>query len=494
MLRPSTPPLAVDATHGERLPLTTLLKIGAALMVVTSATLLGFLSMQVSTNVEETAQNNTLDHTLSQAPVITRELAPREPAPVDLARSSFSTIEPAAAPPVFMEPAPQPKWQMDLGRWTPLSEILPGRQRKLEIAQDDKNDIEETTTETQNASPEIVQASLFPVEPAKGAPQVASEPREASPNSSGLASIQSKMRNPFEPQFDFEESFETDTTVGSIPAKNSHLDVHAEPDIGAETVPKPASPVWAHQGKPLISIVIDDLGNKPSAVTRLMALPAKTTLAFLPYPEATPNLAAQAKAKDFEIFLHMPMQPKGAQDPGPDALAVDLSENEIAKRLRVALARVPGAVGVNNHMGSAFTSDRDGMDVVLREVGRRGLVFVDSRTTSSSIASQSAATNGAAFTTRDIFIDHDPSAKAIAKQIAQIEAIARIHGAVVAIGHPYDTTLEALERWIPRAIARGFEFAPVRDVIAYRHCANQPESDRCDPAMFVASLAANAVR
>ena len=141
-------------------------------------------------------------------------------------------------------------------------------------------------------------------------------------------------------------------------------------------------------------------------------------------------------------------------------------------------------------MGSAFTSYRAGMDRVLSDLSRLGLVFVDSRTTGDSIVAAAAATSGTAMTGRDVFLDHDPRLDAVKAQLRKVETIARKFGSAVAIGHPNDATMTALEAWIPLAKSRGFEFVPVRDIIARRHCATQPESATCDPAIYLAEVSA----
>ncbi len=221
---------------------------------------------------------------------------------------------------------------------------------------------------------------------------------------------------------------------------------------------------------PLVSIIIDDMGYSPRSLARLAALPGPVTLAFLPYADSTPAMLAAAGQGEFDIFLHLPMQPLGDANPGINALLADLDETEFRKRVRQALAAVPGAVGVNNHMGSRVTAMPQPMRWVMDELRQQPLLFVDSRTNPESVAEATAELLGLPATGRDVFIDHLPEPEAIARQLALIERIARREGSVVAIGHPYDTTLRALERWLPDIEQRGFRLASVADVIAYRHC------------------------
>jgi uncharacterized protein len=240
------------------------------------------------------------------------------------------------------------------------------------------------------------------------------------------------------------------------------------------------------QGNPLVAIVIDDMGYSPAALTRLARLPGPLTLAFLPYADATRPMLEAARRGDFELMLHMPMQPLGDDNPGPQALMVGLEPDELRRRVRWAIGQVPGVVGVNNHMGSRFTADAEGLAVVMEEFRRHGLFYLDSRTNGQSIAERTARAAGLPTSRRNVFIDHDPEARAIARQLALIERVAQLHGTAVAIGHPYPTTLAALEAWLPSLESRGFRLARVSEVIAERLCAEGRQSEQCGPALYLA--------
>jgi polysaccharide deacetylase 2 family uncharacterized protein YibQ len=114
--------------------------------------------------------------------------------------------------------------------------------------------------------------------------------------------------------------------------------------------------------RPRIVVVIDDLGQDAEAARQAASLPPEIVLAFLPYPPASPSLARDAARLGHEILLHMPMAAqRSAADPGPEALVHGLAPDELRRRLAAALGRVPGAIGVNNHMGSGLTQDTDAM-------------------------------------------------------------------------------------------------------------------------------------
>ena len=93
-----------------------------------------------------------------------------------------------------------------------------------------------------------------------------------------------------------------------------------------------------------------------AATRRAIALPKAMTLSFLPYGDDTPALARAGGRAGHQVIVHVPMEPEGREDPGPMALRTDLSAGENLRRLDWALSRVPGHVGINNHMGSRFTA------------------------------------------------------------------------------------------------------------------------------------------
>ncbi|MGI9490541.1 MAG: divergent polysaccharide deacetylase family protein [Geminicoccaceae bacterium] len=224
--------------------------------------------------------------------------------------------------------------------------------------------------------------------------------------------------------------------------------------------------------RPIIAIVIDDLGlNRPSTA-KLNDLPSPLTLAFLPYAGRIEAQTEAAQAAGHELMLHLPMEPIGSAWPGPDALTTKLDQKEFVARLEKNLNRFQGFVGINNHMGSKLTADGSRMDVVMRELRKRDVLFLDSKTSARSIAGKFAGQNGVPNTTRDVFLDHVIDLGAIKRQLALTETIARRSGSAVAIGHPHKPTIQALREWLPSLEARGFVLAPISAVVARRACSD----------------------
>ncbi|MFI5000367.1 MAG: divergent polysaccharide deacetylase family protein [Reyranellales bacterium] len=227
---------------------------------------------------------------------------------------------------------------------------------------------------------------------------------------------------------------------------------------------------FAHlNSKPLVAIVIDDVGVDRARSRRAWELPGPLTMSFLPYAKDLREQARAARARGQELMLHLPMEPIGHSDPGPNALLVSLSDSELKQRVTAALDSFDGYVGVNNHMGSRFTTFKPGMETVLRIFKSRRIMFLDSRTTAQSVGDQLAQELGVPSIVRHVFLDDDEAIDAIRRKLAETEEVARRQGFVVAIGHPHESTLQALGEWLPTLPAKGMVLAPATAVLRKRN-------------------------
>ena len=231
-----------------------------------------------------------------------------------------------------------------------------------------------------------------------------------------------------------------------------------------------AVPVRSGAGRPMIALVIDDLGLNRINANRVIELPPPLTLAFMTYAERLGRMTARARAAGHELMVHVPMEPTNpAYDTGPNALLMDNDPEELRRRLDWALGRFDGYVGINNHMGSRFTGSLLRMARVLAEVRARGLIFLDSRTTGASVGADLARRMGVPHAERDVFIDNDATDEgAIRRQLTKLETIALERGFAVGIGHPHDATIEVLGEWLREVEDRGFALVPVSAIVQHR--------------------------
>ena len=218
---------------------------------------------------------------------------------------------------------------------------------------------------------------------------------------------------------------------------------------------------------PRIAIIIDDLGYDLKIVHHLLALDLPLTLSILPLAPQTQAIAREGQKRGLELMLHLPMEPKNFPlfNPGPGALLAGMEDEEILGLIASDLKQVPGARGVNNHMGSYFTERRDKMAVVLRELKRRHLYYIDSRTSKKTVAFTLAREMGVPTANRNVFLDNDLSPKAMKFQMQRLMGLARASGGAIGIGHPHPKTIEMLKAYVP-SIRREFQVVYGADLVS----------------------------
>jgi polysaccharide deacetylase 2 family uncharacterized protein YibQ len=220
-------------------------------------------------------------------------------------------------------------------------------------------------------------------------------------------------------------------------------------------------------GPAQIAILIDDLGNDRQAVDHIASWPYPVSTAVLPALAASGDTARQLQKSGKEVLLHLPMEPRGFPGvrPGPGVVLLAQSDAEIAATLDSDLDSVPGAVGVNNHMGSAATADARVMRVVSGVLARRGLFFVDSRTTDTTVAEDAARAARVPTAARRVFLDDVATEAAIETSLAGLYAHAREEGSAIAIGHPHPATLAVLDRELPNLAKHGVKLVKVSELV-----------------------------
>lgn len=204
--------------------------------------------------------------------------------------------------------------------------------------------------------------------------------------------------------------------------------------------------------RPALALVIDDMGQNLSAAEALAALPYPVTLAIwprAPHARATADVAAQRR---LDVMAHVPMEPLARADgkrpqPGPGALRTDMDPGQIRAALADNLSALPSAMGLNNHMGSAFTGSAASCSCLCAWLEGMGFFVLDSLTTPDSQLGVQARALGMASAVRDVFLDTRRQTPDILSALDQAAAKARTRGYAVAIGHPYEETLRALRTW-----------------------------------------------
>lgn len=232
-----------------------------------------------------------------------------------------------------------------------------------------------------------------------------------------------------------------------------------EPEPVPETVVKPA--------RVRLAIIIDDMGPDIRKLKELLEVGGDITVAVMPDMRDSARISNLANSRGLDVIVHMPMEPKeaGEHNPGDGALLVAMTPEEIRARVEEGMKTVPGAIGMNNHMGSKFTEDSGGMREVLQVVKKKDMLFVDSRTTAKSVAGSMARELGVPSADRNVFLDNTRDVEYIKGQLSEAVRHAKKNGRAVAIGHPYPETIRALKEAVPALASQGVDVVGVSEVV-----------------------------
>ncbi len=221
------------------------------------------------------------------------------------------------------------------------------------------------------------------------------------------------------------------------------------------------------EARPRLAIIIDDLGYDAEMDFSFLKLDLPLSLSVLPFGPATRTMVERAHEYGFELVLHLPMEPKHypSVKPGPGGLFLSMNEKTILKVLHEDLNQVRGAKGVNNHMGSLFTEDREKMRIVLKELKKLNLFFIDSRTTKDTVCLEIAREIGLLADRRRVFLDHNLDPTAMKIQMERLLNMAKHRGSAIGIGHPYKETLKLLQDYAPR-LKKEFQIVPLSELVS----------------------------
>lgn len=262
----------------------------------------------------------------------------------------------------------------------------------------------------------------------------------------------------------FEDEIKEDDTINAEDLPENLL-----PPADKEALEPLNAPVnsTANENKPLIAVVIDDMGISPSHTKAIIDIQKPMTASFLTYDPAGRKQVQAAKDAGFEVMLHVPMMPHSRKFLAPITLAPEMSKEQIQTELKKMIARYEGMGmrGINNHMGSLFTETPEAMSAVMEILQQKEMFFLDSLTTGKSVGRRTARQYGVAFLSRDVFLDNENNYDYIMGQLHQTEKIAAKKGYAVAIGHPHDQTAKALKDWVETLEEKGFVLVHISDLI-----------------------------
>ncbi|MDE2027972.1 MAG: divergent polysaccharide deacetylase family protein [Candidatus Omnitrophica bacterium] len=220
-----------------------------------------------------------------------------------------------------------------------------------------------------------------------------------------------------------------------------------------------------------IAFILDDWGQSMVNCRYLEEIPEPLAVSILPGLRHSKDVASCAARGHKVAMLHLPMEAMQNFDsyyPPNYLIKTTMSPALVTRILDADLAQLPSVEGVNNHMGSKATADGPLMRIILRTLRARGLFFVDSMTSSHSVAAAVAQEMGVRFARRNVFLDNVNTRPAIVKQIVILARIARRRGYAVAIGHDRHLTMQVLKDEIPWLESQGFQIVSIKDLLQKR--------------------------
>ena len=218
-----------------------------------------------------------------------------------------------------------------------------------------------------------------------------------------------------------------------------------------------------------IAIVIDDWGYNKTHCKQLVQMPGPLGVAILPHLPYSKDIIACAAKAGHEPMLHLPLEPYRRKEMFRDGyvLKTEMGEKSLQRTLVKILDEMKGVVGVNNHQGSKGIESEVLMTVVLQELKKRKLFFLDSKTSAKTKGSLVAEKLKMRIAVRDVFLDNRNERKAIEREFARGVDLAKQNGYSLMIGHDRILTLKIIAEQMKKLKAEGFEFISVAEYIRH---------------------------
>lgn len=200
-----------------------------------------------------------------------------------------------------------------------------------------------------------------------------------------------------------------------------------------------------------VAIVIDDIGYSLDILEEILKIEEPITLSVLPFLPNSNKCAERAMESGKEVIIHMPMESNNGNDLEMGIIREGMSEEEIRESIDRAIEFLPMAKGMNNHKGSKITRNEKILGIILGELKRKNLFFLDSKTSENSVAWRIAKRLDLPYAERDIFIDSIKFREIIRKNVLKLFKLAKKKGYAIGIAHPYHDTIEILKEMLPRS-------------------------------------------
>ncbi|WP_322885123.1 divergent polysaccharide deacetylase family protein [Sinorhizobium medicae] len=225
---------------------------------------------------------------------------------------------------------------------------------------------------------------------------------------------------------------------------------------------------WSGARGTRIAIVVGGLGLSQTGTQRAIRdLPPEVTLAFAAAGNSLQRWMQEARRDGHEILLQVPMEPFDApdNDPGPPALRVSADARENLAQLHRSMGQITNYTGVMNYLGGRFLSNADALEPVMRDLGKRGLLFLDDGTSAQSLSGTLAGAFDVPHGFADVVLDSELSRSTILRRLDDLERIARKGGTAIGVASAFDESVTSIAEWIEEVGGRGIEVVGVAALV-----------------------------
>ena len=216
---------------------------------------------------------------------------------------------------------------------------------------------------------------------------------------------------------------------------------------------------------PSIALIFDDLGESLADLRDIYALEIPLTVAVIPDLKFSKNIAHIASRCGFSVLIHLPLEPKREELYQTDKY--QFISSKLTRRYNISLLRkylnsIRIAIGVNNHMGSSATENEELMNLIFKDIKKRNLVFIDSRTSPKSIAYKIANENNLICSYNEGFLDPLDGTISLQMQMAELIKAAKQKKKIIVIAHPRKKTIKFLKDELP-TLKKEINFITIKD-------------------------------
>ncbi|ASY70780.1 divergent polysaccharide deacetylase family protein [Sinorhizobium fredii] len=225
---------------------------------------------------------------------------------------------------------------------------------------------------------------------------------------------------------------------------------------------------WSGARGTRIGLVVGGLGLSQTGTQRAIHdLPPEVTLAFAAAGNSLQRWMQDARRDGHELLLQIPMEPFDYpdNDPGPHALLLSRGATKNLAELHRSMGQITNYTGIMNYLGGRFLSDADALEPVMRDLGKRGLLFLDDGTSAQSLSGTLSGAVGVPHGFADLVLDSELSRNAILRKLDELERVARRNGTAIGVASAFDESVATIAGWMEEAGGRGIEFVGISALV-----------------------------